>query len=203
MPRTEAANQRVRDEQRARILDGARRVFARRGLAATMAEVAAEAGVSQGLAYRYFASKDDLYRALVREALLSGALPEPMSGTPAAKLELIVSRLLEVRREHPEFMQILYRVLSDRPAQTDLLELARKRVNVLMKVLRSLIVEGQATGEVADGDPDQLVTAIFVYIDGLSRLALTDPDRSRKHFPDTEVVLRMLRPPAKQKGSRR
>ena len=203
MPRTEAANQRVRDEQRARILDGARRVFARRGLAATMAEVSAEAGVSQGLAYRYFASKDDLYRALVREALLSSGLPETMSGTPAAKLELLVSRMLEVRREHPEFVQILYRVLSDRPAQTDLLELARKRVNVLMKVLRSLIVEGQATGEVADGDPDQLVTAIFVYIDGLSRLALTDPDRSRKHFPDTEIVLRMLRPPAKQKGSRR
>jgi AcrR family transcriptional regulator len=202
MPRTEAANQRVRDEQRARILDGARRVFARRGLAATMAEVAAEAGVSQGLAYRYFASKDDLYRALVREALLSGALAEPMSGTPAAKLELIISRLLEVRREHPEFVQILYRVLSDRPAQSDLLELARKRLDMLMKVLRSLIVEGQCTGDVADGDPDQLVTAIVVYLDGLSRLALNDPDRSRKHFPDIEIVLRMLRPPAKRRGSR-
>src|SRR5215469_2755637 len=156
MPRTLAANQRVRDEQRAKILNGARAVFARRGLAATMAEVAAEAGVSQGLAYRYFASKDELYRALVREALLSSDLPEAMSDAPSASLEFLVSRLLEVRRDHPEFVQILYRVLSEQPAQNDLLELARKRLAMLINLLRSLIVDGQATGEVADGDPDPL-----------------------------------------------
>ena len=203
MPRTQAANERARDEQRTKILNSAKSVFARRGLAATMAEVAAEAGVSQGLAYRYFASKDELYRALVRETLLSSGLPEPMSGTPAAQLELLVSRLLQVRREHPEFVQILYRVLSDRPAQDDLREAARKRLEVLTNLLRSLIVEGQATGEVADGDPDQLVTVIFACVDGLSRLSLNDPERSRKHFPDTEIVLRMLRPPARREGSRR
>jgi len=203
MPRTEAANQQVRDEQRTRILNGARAVFARRGLAATMAEVAAEARVSQGLAYRYFASKDDLYRALMREALQSSVLPEPMSGSAGARLELLVSRMLEVRREHPEFVQIFYRVFSDLPAQSDLLDAARKRVDMVMKLMRSLIVEGQATGEVASGDPDQLVTAFFAYLDGISRLALIGPDRTRKHFPDTEIVLRMLRPPAKQKRSRR
>src|SRR5215468_10032538 len=101
MPRTEADNERVRDEQRARILDGARAVFARRGMAATMAEVAAAAGVSQGLAYRYFASKDELFRALVAEAMLSSDLPEAMSDAPSASLEFLVSRLLEVRRDHP------------------------------------------------------------------------------------------------------
>jgi len=203
MPRTPAANQRVRDEQRARILNGARAVFARRGLAATMAEVAAEAGVSQGLAYRYFASKDELYRALVREALLSSDLPQAMSDAPSASLEFLVSRLLEVRRDHPEFVQILYRVLSEQPAQNDLLELARKRLAMLINLLRSLIVDGQATGEVADGDPDQLVTVILACLDGLSRLAFTDPDRTRKHFPDTEIVLRMLLPPTRRRGRRR
>ncbi|HKF18547.1 MAG TPA: TetR/AcrR family transcriptional regulator [Candidatus Dormibacteraeota bacterium] len=203
MPRTQAANQRIRDEQRAKILTSARSVFARRGLTATMAEVAAEAGVSQGLAYRYFASKDELYTALMREALLSSSLPELMSGTPAARLELLVSRLLEVRRDHPEFVQIFYRVLSDPPAQSDLLEAARKRVEMLTTVLRSLIVEGQSTGEVADGDPDQLVTVIFACVEGLSRLSLSDPERMRKRFPDTEIVLRMLRPPARRDGSRR
>src|SRR5215470_18665509 len=97
VPRTGDENQRIRDEQRARILEGAREVFARRGMAATMAEVAAAAGVSQGLAYRYFASKDELYRALVREALLSSDLPQAMSDAPSASLEALVSRLLEVR----------------------------------------------------------------------------------------------------------
>ena len=38
-------------------------------MAATMADVAASAGVSQGLPYRYFSDKDDLIRALVTEAV--------------------------------------------------------------------------------------------------------------------------------------
>src|SRR5262245_10565427 len=58
MPRTEEANQRVREAQRAKILDGATAAIARKGWAATMADVAAAAEVSQGLAYRYFANKE-------------------------------------------------------------------------------------------------------------------------------------------------
>src|SRR5258708_8598648 len=69
MPRTKEANQHIREEQRAKILDGARKVFARKGMAATMAEVAAEASVSQGLAYRYFASKEAIFHLLVDPAL--------------------------------------------------------------------------------------------------------------------------------------
>ena len=69
MPRTEVANQRARRDARARIVAGARAVFARKGLAATMADVAASAGVSQGLPYRYFSDKDALVRALVTEAV--------------------------------------------------------------------------------------------------------------------------------------
>jgi AcrR family transcriptional regulator len=45
-PRTEEVNERIRDEQREKILDAARRVFARKGFAATkMADVAAGASV--------------------------------------------------------------------------------------------------------------------------------------------------------------
>lgn len=43
---------RSQDAQRTNILEGARRAFARKGQAATMADVAQAAGVSQGLAYR-------------------------------------------------------------------------------------------------------------------------------------------------------
>src|SRR5215468_4684522 len=113
MPRTEADNERVRDEQRARILDGARAVFARRGMAATMAEVAAAAGVSQGLAYRYFASKDELFRALVAEAMRPDDLLVDTSATPGAQLRRMLTVVLESRRDHPEMYQLMYHVLSD------------------------------------------------------------------------------------------
>jgi AcrR family transcriptional regulator len=49
------------EARRQSILDAASLVFSRRGFqAATMAEVAKEAGISPGAIYRYFESKDDL-----------------------------------------------------------------------------------------------------------------------------------------------
>jgi AcrR family transcriptional regulator len=193
VPRTEAANQRVRDEQRARILDGARTVFARRGMAATMAEVAAAAGVSQGLAYRYFASKDELFHALVADAMRSDIPPLDHSGTPGARLEHLLTRLLEARRDHPEMFQLMHHVLSDEATAADVAELVRRRGEGFVVLLRRLIVEGQAAGEVAADDPDQLVAAVIAAIDGLTRFALNHPDQ-REHFPDPRIVLRMLEP---------
>ena len=64
MPRSEEAWQRIREEQRTHILEAAKRVFARKGPAATMDDIAAESSVSHGLAYRYFANKEAIFSAL-------------------------------------------------------------------------------------------------------------------------------------------
>jgi AcrR family transcriptional regulator len=198
MPRTEEANQRIREEQRTKILDGARKVFARKGMAATMAEVAAEASVSQGLAYRYFANKEAIFHELVEQAVQTGIagiqrIPR-MPGTPGERLELLVSKAWEGRREHPEYYQVLYQVLDDEATSGDIRELIGKQGKAYLGVLRQLIVEGQATGEVARGDPDQLVIVILACLDGLTRLALRDPEQVKKHFPDIGIILRIFKP---------
>ncbi len=57
MPRTEEANQRIREERRGQILDAAARVFARKGLAgARIADIAAAGEMSQGLIFRYLSA---------------------------------------------------------------------------------------------------------------------------------------------------
>jgi AcrR family transcriptional regulator len=198
MPRSEAENRRLRERQRANILDAAMRVFARSGSSASMAEIAAAAGVSQGLAYRYFASKEEIYYALVTRAM-QGGLSETESahmlfGTPWQRLEALISRIVEARREHPEFFQVLYHVLADDEAPAELRAQMQERGHFFVGAVRRLIVEGQATGEIAQGDPDQLVLTLIAYLDGLTRLSLYDSDRVRAHFPATEIVLRMFRP---------
>jgi AcrR family transcriptional regulator len=202
MPRTEEANQRIREKQRAKILDAARKIFARKGLAATMADVAAEAKVSQGLAYRYFASKEALFQMLVEQAVQSGIagiqrIPK-MPGTPTERLGLLVSMAWEGRRKHPEIYQLLYQVLDDEATSDEIRELIGRQGQTYQDVLRQLIVEGQATGEVAQGDPDQLVIVFLACLDGLSRLALRAPEWVTKHFPETEIILRLFKPHADQ-----
>lgn len=52
---------RNQDERREQIKKAARKVFAIKGIAGTkISMIAAEAGISQGLTYRYFQSKEEL-----------------------------------------------------------------------------------------------------------------------------------------------
>jgi AcrR family transcriptional regulator len=63
--RPSAGNDPVKRQQ---IIDGARRVFMRLGFdAASMNDITREAGVSKGTIYVYFASKEELFEALVEE----------------------------------------------------------------------------------------------------------------------------------------
>jgi AcrR family transcriptional regulator len=207
MPRTEADNQRLREVQRGKILDAARKVFARKGLGATMADIAAEAEVSHGLAYHYFTNKEALFQALVEQTLQERRaafqrfqdLPMP----PGTRLDFLLARLIENRRDHPEVAQLHEQVQSSEATPPDLREQAREVNQAFADLFKRLIVEGQAEGSVVAADPDQLVTAVFASLDGLTRLAVSNPERFRQHFPDASIILAMLKPPAKRGGKRK
>lgn len=56
------------EERRREILEAAIRVFASKGYEKTaISDIAAESGISQGLCYRYYASKEEIYDAAVEE----------------------------------------------------------------------------------------------------------------------------------------
>jgi AcrR family transcriptional regulator len=58
------------DDPRYQIKRAALKLFAKRGIDGTkMSTIASEAGISQGLSYRYFSSKDDIFTLLVQEAI--------------------------------------------------------------------------------------------------------------------------------------
>jgi AcrR family transcriptional regulator len=90
---------RRKDARPGEILDAALNVFAERGFAATRLDaVAAAAGVGKGTIYLYFSSKEDLFRAVVRQRLLPN-LEEiertlaADTGSAADQIRLIVGRL--------------------------------------------------------------------------------------------------------------
>lgn len=70
MPRTEAGHEQVREATRARLLAAAVRLFSRQGYSATSVRaLASEAGVSLGLLYHYFPSKEAVLQALLAEGM--------------------------------------------------------------------------------------------------------------------------------------
>ena len=74
-----------REAVRAAILDAASRRFAERGSAASLRDIAADAGVNLGLIHRHFGNKEDLLRAvLARHAGAGAAAVEDVPDLTAA-----------------------------------------------------------------------------------------------------------------------
>lgn len=206
MPRTPEANQRIREAQRAKILESARSVFARKGMEATITDIAAEAQISLGLAYRYFADKETIFSELVKQTVPDASAGfeklMQMPGTPGERLTTLISSIVGARgqREPLEAHQMLNQALDADAMPEEIRELLSKRYQLLLATMRQLIVEGQATGEVAPGDPDQLVAVMSACLDGLTRWALRDPEQFRTYVPDAQIVLRLFQPSTDEKN---
>lgn len=197
-PRTEEANQRIRDEQRGKILQVAARVFARKGLAATkMADIAAAAGVSYGLAYHYFPSKERLFAELVEStarstiSLYQQALEQP--GTPWDKLFWLVAHVLEGLQQLPEFGKLVFQVYASDAVPVALREIVRNERLLTRQIIQQLIVEGQAAGQVVVGDPVQLTTALTACIQGLAFDTLFAEEEVAHNLPAVEDILRLVK----------
>jgi AcrR family transcriptional regulator len=206
MPRTPEANQRIREAQRAKILESARSVFARKGMEATITDIAAEAQISLGLAYRYFADKEAIFSELVKQTVPDDSAEfqklVEMSGTPGERLAMLISSIVGARgqREPLEAHQLLHHALDANAMPEAIRELLSKRYQMLLTTMRQLVVEGQATGEVAPGDPDQLIAVMSACLDGLTRWALRDPEQFRTYVPDAQIVLRLFQPSTDEKN---
>jgi AcrR family transcriptional regulator len=197
MPRTPADNQRIKDERHVAILAAARTVFARKGLAAAkISDVATAAGLSHGLVYHYFASKEAMYAELI-ERLFERATTdltklERSKATPLQRVRAFVElRCARLREEPDMFWLVMQAVLhpdalppSTRAALRAFGERGRA---VMLKTLR----EGQARGDVVAGDPVELCTAIFALLHGLAMSQSLDADGPRV-MPNVDLILRLI-----------
>ena len=127
-----------------------------------MADAAAAAVVSYGLAYRHFANKEALFQALLEESLQASAAAfarfQERPGTPGEHLTTRITALVEGRRSHPERSQLLAHVLGAGATPPEVRTQAFQVGRAFQALLRLLVVEGQALGEVRTADPNQLIT---------------------------------------------
>ncbi len=111
MPRSKEQSERMREEAREAILEAALSVFGDRGFTATTAEIAAAAGVSKGLVFNYFPTKDALLEALI-ERTLGASLryweEAEWSGPPAEQLARILDIAVGRVLANPRFYRLYF-----------------------------------------------------------------------------------------------
>ncbi|MHC4972666.1 MAG: TetR/AcrR family transcriptional regulator [Planctomycetota bacterium] len=162
-------------ERRRRILQAARKVFARRGYAATpMSDVATAAGVGKGTLYEHFRGKEDLFATLVvavaRESLES-LLAQRLSEDPTQALREVIAYIVDVAlRENLD----LYRLFFDfwgvaAPHRQQAQELLRDVEGRFAEFVQELVRRGQREGAFRPDVDSGLFVKLFVAaVDGMS-----------------------------------
>ncbi|MGE5623881.1 MAG: TetR family transcriptional regulator [Methanocella sp.] len=170
---------------RERILAAAALVFARRGYGeATLDEVAAEAGLSKGAVYWHFASKSDLYLALLEERVRREAAVVPdrlrdIAGLsdPEAGLAAFLSQQFAVACAEPERPRLALEFASrswDSAVRMRLASIYGEAQERLGEVFAEFQRAGAVTGDL---DPAVVGVVIPAALEGLVRAWLIDPER--------------------------
>lgn len=197
-PRNVEQNQQIRDERREQILHAALEIFARKGPGASrVSDIANLAGLSHGLVYHYFRSKDEIFTELAKIALESAeasfrfALQTPFP--PLERLRMLTEGILThaYQGDGPYYFYLMIMVYFLETIPEELKEHLSEYQPVHLEYLVDTLKEGQASGEIVEGDPMRLAT---LYISIIYGLAIFRMDKGvAPPLPDTEMVMRMFK----------
>ncbi len=189
---TKGPGRRQRDSEarRRRILDAARACFGELGYArTTVAAIAERAGVSNGLLYQFFESKEHLLQIVLEEVIrdwVRAMIPrERPAGVSAAEaLEGMFRRSVEFCRTNPLLPALLSR---DQTLGLERVQLAgASRVQPHRELVASILREGIDSGEFrADLDVASVADVICQLQTDYSSRAY----RRESHYPDTPELI--------------
>ncbi len=164
MPRSKEQFREMREKTRKVILENALKLFSIKGYHGTsINDIAKAAGISKGLAYNYFESKQKLVEALFEQMLQIGQEFEEIldsSLEPYKKLEVLIEFSFKYIEENEEF----WRLYISFVLQPEIIEQGKKVSNefnsgILKKFekilkqagLKSPAIEGRILGALFDG----------------------------------------------------
>jgi len=187
---------------RAEIIAAAERHFAERGFQGTrLGDVAADVGIRRPSISYHFASKQELYLAVLETVFAEWAGALPSSGTAAQRLEGAMTGWIDFVAQRPTAARLILRESVN--AQPEKFAAVLRSGGAVVEWFEALIEEGVATGEFHPKIESQrflsLMGAItvvhFAAIPWLSLRAPVDPsDREEldKHKQEILLVARTL-----------
>ena len=198
-PRGNKLNEQMRSEAIAKITRAALEIFAAYGYhGAKMSQIMQASGLSKGLVYHYFPSKEQLFLHLVDTAMeisrniWKEALAAP--GTAWEKIERLSAEL--VNNAFTEESSLYFLVMVQATTQGMGIPGLMERIgrgSVHFDQLPRLIAEAQQTGEAAPGDPEVLASTYFALFQGCTLILPYNEVLKQNISP--EMFINLLRNP--------
>ena len=188
------------ESRREELLAAAVRAFARKGYhGCRITDIAQEAGVSHGLVYHYFASKEEILETIFREnwGVVAVAIDQiaETDGSAIEEVRKIVSLMLHSWRRDPAVVRVLVREIARSPQLQERIGDFQQAFDALARVIE----RGQTSGEIDPAlDPRVATFAVWGMIDEvltawvLGRLASGEQDVDVAEATVTALVRRAL-----------
>lgn len=176
-----ARTPKVVEDRREQILEAALRVFAKKGFArATNKDIAQEAGITAGLIYHYFASKEALLHAIIEHGSpVQGIRTLPtdlLTQPPELLLRFLVQQMLAIG-ESEQFLRLVRVFLPELLHNEQFSLLSLSTLQEATAFLEKYLNAKMDSGELRQTDPALTAQTIFSAISGfiLRRQILRDP----------------------------
>jgi AcrR family transcriptional regulator len=185
----------IRNDRKDQIMAAALKVFADNGIRLTkISMIATEAGISHGLLYHYFKSKEEvLHKSLEWAMTGTSELLQEMGAMQATPLQIlkhfIKTAFTDGNSDVFRVVQHVFRSPHHVPESTK--ELVEHTGAMYITALYPLIVQGQAQGELIQSDPQEMIELFLNVISGL----MTEYDKewwSNNTDHKLDLLLRMI-----------
>lgn len=152
--------------RRAQLLKIAKTRFAANGFnGTTTKEIATEAGITEALIFRHFASKEALYEAVIEEGVAQSRRPEWRRSLFVAMeanddrsfFRHLIEYVIEIHRSDPTFQRLLVHAMLD--GRRSALRYVSRILNPLYKKLAEYVARRQEQGALSEGDPLGIVNS--------------------------------------------
>ncbi|CAG9622430.1 TetR/AcrR family transcriptional regulator [Sutcliffiella rhizosphaerae] len=183
----------IKIERKIQIMTAALRVFSDNGIKLTkISMIAKEAGISHGLLYHYFRSKDEVLHTSLEWAMsgtdeLFQSLDNQFS--PLEKIKQFTLIAFSVRNSDV-FRIVQHITRTDYPVPESTKTLIHKTGQRYIEFLYPLIIAGQQAGEIIEEEPHELLDLFLTVISGLMTEDLTSWENQLEKKVD--LLLRMI-----------
>jgi len=173
-PRTEEQYKAIREEKKAQIREASLELFATEGYHGTsISKIARKAGISKGLLYNYFDSKEDVIRNILEDGIdkMIESLDMNKDGVlESHELEYYIHDIFDKLKENPEFWK-LYFSISLQPAIYDLV---KEKITELLDPLYQMAINYFENKGFKDPQTETLIFAAL--LDGIGFHFIMDPE---------------------------
>ncbi len=192
-PRTEEQFELIRQEKRQLIMDTALELFAASGFEnTTITQIAKKAGISKGLLYNYFISKEELLEAILNKGIddmLAGFDPNKDGILDNMEMEFFITQTFRMIKENRKMWK-LYIAISFQPSVYKVIENRSKELyEPMVRMMNNYFQDNRF-------ENPQIETFMFsALMDGIAMDYIMAPDI----YPVDDVVKELINRYCKQK----